>query len=376
MANLFTNLGGAINAQVTITSEMISEEYKLTYTCSSIGSGNSFLLIKGSNTYFFPLQFVGQQEIKFKASLGGVVTCILKGNASISGLTLSTYSNVSEGDRTALELVKQNGSYWNKFLDMINDFGKLRADMLEGIINLTTNAFANESGTITQKNGIMTFMDGTSYATSTMAVQIAGGAIAISNNKDGNGGWVWTTSINGAGIDAKTIIADTFSALEITGLKIKSSTLDTGDITGYTMKNCTLLSGDTDIGNYLEIINGILHGYRNHQEIFYLTTGGDAGRLVLRYPNGGTSLDINTSVNFDGERITAVHANGTRTLEVAANSSKVRLEANGIVRIISSGPTYIQSGGDITITPNQGNGDVKVKGRLYAYEVHDQSKEV
>lgn len=364
MANLFTNLSGAISAQVTLTSDMISEEYRLTYTCSSIGTGKGFLLVKGGNTYMFPLQFVGQQEVKFKASLSGVATCILKGNATVSGLTLAPYSNVSEGDRTALDLVKTNGSSWDKINDMINDNNRLRADMVEGILNLTKNSFSNESGTITQKNGIMTFMNGTSYATSTMAVQIAGGAIGVSNNKDGNGGWVWTTAINGAGIDAKTIIADTFSALEITGLKITSGTISGGTISGGSMSNCTLLSGDTLTGNYLTIDNGILRGYRAGYEIFNLTTGGDSGRLILEYPGGNTSLDISTNMDINGELIAAIHSKGSKTLEIAANSSKVRLEKDGTVRIVSSGATIVQSGGDITLTPNQGNGSVRLNGTL------------
>lgn len=359
MANLFTNLGGAINAQVTITSEMVSEEYKLTYTCSSIGAGNSFLLIKGSNTYFFPLQFVGQQEVKFKASFSGVVTCVLKGDVTINGLTLATYSNVSQGDRTALELVKKNGSYWDQIINKVNEAGKLRADMMEGIINLTTNAFKNESGTITQENGIMTFMDGTSYATSTMAVQIAGGAIAISNNKDGNGGWVWTTSINGAGISAKTIIANTFDALEIRGAKMITGSIESVDISSVTIKSSTLLSGTIESGTYIKVdSSGNIVGYKNGVKVMSISVQGTT------YPT------IKLSTNCDdfyakSLEVSEIHNANTNETEfyIAANNAPLFIGATNI-KVIAYDQLYLQ-GGTGGLHLNGGYGDIHCDGAIF-----------
>lgn len=303
MANLFTNLSGAINAQITLTADMVSEEYKLTYTCSSIGDGKCFLIIKGGNTYFFPLQFVGQQEVRFKANLSGVVTCVLHGNAVISNLSLMTYTNVSEGDRAALELVKQDSSYWERIKNTTNDFGKLRTDMLEGLINMTVNAFANQSGTITQQDGIMTFLDGSSPETSTMAVQITGGAIKISNNKDDNGEWIWTTAINGAGIDAKTIIAKTLATVDFSAANIQACNVILAHLKGCDIKGGELWIGDTmpeseeTMGTYTGmrvLSDGRIKGYYQGQDSFTLKHS-HSGELILNDSVGDNTVVITSS---------------------------------------------------------------------------------
>lgn len=380
MANLFTNLSGNINAQVTTTLDMVTEEYKLTYTCSNIGTGNSFLIIQGANTYFFPMQFVGQQEIKFKASLSGVVTCVLHGDAIISNLTLATYENVSEGDRRAIELVKNESSYWDRIKEITNNLGKVRTEMLEGLINLTVNAFANESGTITQENGVMTFLNGSSPATSTQAVQITGGAIRIANNKDASGNWIWTTAISGAGINAQTIIADTLATVDFSAANIQAC-----DVTLAHLKGCDIKGGELWIGNTMPeseaqmgaytgmriLSDGKIKGYYQGKESFTLTHS-HSGKLTL------TDSINHASVVLDGSatNLATMYTEGRKMSLMCGTPQEVaggRLVNNRIelysdhIDIISYSDGGSQEGA-INIV-----GNVTVKGTLTAYEIHDQS---
>ena len=381
MADLFKNLSGAINVQNTITNEMISDEYTLTYTCNSIGNGNSFLIIKGSSTYFFPMQFVGKQEIRFKANLSGVVTCVLHGNASVSNLTLSTYSNITEADRNAIELVKNESSYWDRIKDITNNLGKVRTEMLEGLINLTVNAFANESGTITQENGIMTFLNGSSPATSTQAVQITGGAIRIANNKDARGNWIWTTAISGAGINAQTIIADTLATVDFSAANIQAANVTLAHLKGCDIKGGEMWVGssmpesEATMGDYTGmrvLSDGRIKGYYQGLESFTLTHS-HSGKLTL------TDSINNASVVLDGSatNLATMYTEGRKMSLMCGNPQEVaggRLVNNRIelysdhIDIISYSDGGYQEGA-INIV-----GNVTVKGTLTAYEIYDQSK--
>lgn len=379
MANLFTNLSGAINAQVTVTSDMVSEEYKLTYTCSSIGSGKSFLLITGINTYLFPLQFVGQQEVKFKAKFGSVVTCVSKGDASISGLTLSTYSNVSEGDRAALELVKSDSSYWDRIKKITDDAGKVRTNMLEGLINLTINAFANESGTITQENGIMTFMNGTKPENSTQAVQICGGAIQISNNKDANGNWIWSTAINGAGIHADTIIASTLDALDFSAAKIKSCDVTTAHLKGCDIKGGELWIGDTmpeneaAMGNYTGmrvLSDGRIKGYYLGQDSFTLKHS-HSGELILTDSVNGNSVVLSSSKTnpatmYSTGRGISIMVGAPQWDGSKYTNPRIEINPDGNIGIYAYQNGGTQTG-TITIA-----GNLDIRGNIHCYDLYSQ----
>lgn len=375
MADLFKNLSGSINAQNTITNEMISDEYTLTYTCNSIGNGNSFLVIKGLSTYFFPMQFVGKQEMRFKANLNGVVTCVLHGNASISDLTLSTYSNITEADRNAIELVKNESDYWARIKEITNNIGKVRAEMLEGLINLTANAFANETGTITQENGIMTFLNGSSPATSTQAVQITGGAIRIANNKDANGNWIWTTAISGAGINAQTIIADTLATVDFSAANIQAANVTLAHLKGCDIKGGEMWVGssmpesEATMGNYTGmrvLSDGRIKGYYQGTESFTLAHS-HSGQLTLKDPINQNSLILSGSKTEEATLYTTdrniVIMKGTPQ-SVNGRLVNPRIElTDGAIDLYAFRDSGTQVG-TVTIA-----GDLVVRGNITAYSV-------
>ena len=208
------------------------------------------------------------------------------GNATLTGITLETVVDAT------MEYVKENATYWDKIKDITSSTGKVRADMLEGLIDLTLNAFANESGTITQENGIMTWLNGTTVENSTQAVQIVGGAIRIANSKLPNGEWNWTTAISGAGINAATIIAETFAALNITGVTITAGTITGGTINGVTMKGGEAYFGDVEKGNYMVATqSGDIKGYASGVNTVNLTKN-SSGKLALRDPFTGGKIEL------------------------------------------------------------------------------------
>lgn len=373
MANLFTDLSGAINAQVTTTSDMVAEEYKLTYVCSSIGTENSFLIIQGTDTYFFPLQFSGHQEIRFNARFSGVVTCTLHGDAVISNLTLSTYEKISEGDRKAIELVKNEASYWGIIKEVTNKERKLRTDMLNGLINMTINAFANESGTITQKDGIMTFLNGSTPETSTAVVQICGGAIRIANSKKANGEWDWKTAISGAGIHADTIIAETLKTVDFSSANIKSCDITTADL-----KSCTLKGGELYIGDNpdnLDIFtgciiqqNGFIKGYYQGTETFSLVHT-SSGRLRLYSPTTGKTLVLDSYTGElyaeAGDGITI--QSGVDFTNVYNTKINTRIEIrSGEINLITFNSSGTQNG-TVNIA-----GNLNVRGDISCYSLSQQ----
>ncbi|WP_410495009.1 hypothetical protein QTL86_12725 [Cellulosilyticum sp. ST5] len=251
---LIDNASGNVSQGITLDGTNKADRYKLSYNCSNIGSGKSFIRIYATlsdsnyKTYFMPVQFNG--EVSFELSIDSEATFLqfdVIGDATITGITFETVVDAT------MEYVKANSRYWDMIKEITSSTGKVRSDMLEGLINLTMNAFANESGTITQKNGILTFLNGTTPEDSTEAVEITGGAIRVADSKLPNGEWNWTSAVNGRGINAATIIAETFAGLNITSVNIVSGTITGGTINGVTMRGSTIFSGDIEGGNYVEI---------------------------------------------------------------------------------------------------------------------------
>lgn len=256
---LIDNASGNVSQGITLSSENKSDKYKLSYNCSNIGNGKSYIRIYATlsdttyKTYFMPIQFSG--DVSFEISIDGNATFLqfaVIGNATLTNINLENVLDAT------MEYVKANASYWDRIKEITSNTGKVRTDMLEGLINLTLNAFANESGTITQENGVLTFLNGTTPEDSTEAVQIVGGAIRVADSKLPNGDWNWSVAITGRGINAATIIAETFAALNITGVTITSGTITGGTINGVTINGSTIeggkiYSGNRKTGNYTSI---------------------------------------------------------------------------------------------------------------------------
>ncbi|WP_410496498.1 hypothetical protein QTL86_03530 [Cellulosilyticum sp. ST5] len=332
---LIDNASGNVSQGITLDSTNKVDRYKLSYNCSNIGSGKSFIRIyatvtEGYKTYFMPVQFNG--KVEFELSIDTEATFLqfdVIGDASITGITFETVVDAT------LEYVKENSGYWDRIKEITNNTGKVRSDMLEGLINLTINAFANESGTITQKNGILTFLNGTTPEDSTEAVEITGGAIRVADSKLPNGEWNWTSAVNGRGINAATIIAETFAGLNITSVNIVSGTITGGTINGVTMKGSTIYSGDVEGGNYVEITSsGDINAYaRGDGETTvrrtYSLIKRLEGRLYLGHDLNDTNeyrLELNS-----GEGATVMSKNSDLVLAKFTGAS-VRL-TNGMVYI-------------------------------------------
>ena len=263
---LIDNESGNVSQGITLDSTNKADRYKLSYNCMNIGSGKSYLriyatVLVGYKTYFMPIQFNG--KVEFELSIDNEATFLqfdVVGDATITEINLETVVDAT------MEYVKANSRYWDMIKEITSSTGKVRSDMLEGLINLTLNAFANESGTITQENGVLTFLNGTTVENSTEAVQIVGGAIRVADSKLPNGEWDWSVSINGRGINAATIIAETFAGLNITAVNIVSGTITGGTINGITMRSSTIYSGDVEGGNYVEITrDGDINAYAKNE---------------------------------------------------------------------------------------------------------------
>lgn len=300
---LIDNASGNISQGIVLTPDNKADSYRISWNCTAIGSGKSYIRIyatigaEGYKTYFFPIQFLGPTEFEFSFDTSSTyLEFDVIGDATIQAITLETTI-----DNSAAEYVKENAPYWDRIKEITSNTGKVRTEMLEGLINMTVNAFANESGTITQENGVMTWLNGTTVANSTQAVQITGGAIRIANSKTPNGEWNWTTAINGAGINAATIIAETFAALNITGVTITGGTITGGTVNGVNMIGGSIKIGD-DIngGTYTEIDKGgVIRGYCQGRRTFVLEHVAE-GRLHIGENIGdGKSQGITIQLGAD-----------------------------------------------------------------------------
>lgn len=135
---------------------------------------------------------------------------------------------------------------WNKQTQYINNFrdkeavwdrannfgtdGTLDASYVSNLLD-EFNTQANSIGGYVYHeigNGILT-IDQPDVESSTMAVQIKGGLIRVSNSKNVDGDWEWTTAINGSGIIAESI---------------KTGTLQGGNVK-MDLENGTFLIGES-----------------------------------------------------------------------------------------------------------------------------------
>ncbi len=408
---LIDNASGNIKQTIPLTDVDLSGGLKIGFNCNNIGSGKSYIRIyasisKGYETYFIPIQFAGKTEFEFAINTESTVLEFeMIGNASVTHIVLESLVNID----TTLEYVKENKEYWDRIKDVTNNVGKLRAETLEGLINLTLNAFANESGTITQENGVLTFLDGTTVAKSTMAVQITGGAIRIANSKLPNGEWNWSTALTGAGINADTIVAGTLRAIAIDGVKITGTEIIGGKVTGVEIKGNTIkgntiegntinggtingttvngstikggsvigstvqggiirgdtaiYSGDETSTHYMEILHRNIKGYGqdrygNKQEVVGIYTGTDKGSISLSSVGSSpASMDLITDITNQSTRQCGIYVNSNKPFYIKYNNMFIAFTNDRI-----------------TIQPQ--NTEVYVAGTLRADKIIDSSKQL
>lgn len=357
MAKLIDNESGNVSKGLQL--EGVADSYKLSFNCTSIGDGKSFIRIYATlndtscKTYFFPIQFLNENEIEF--SLDGSTTAIqfdMIGNAMVTGITLEEVTNAT------MEYVKANSTYWDRIKEVTSSTGKVRAEMMEGIINMAVNAFANDSGTVKQENGVYTFLNGTTVEDSTQAVRICGGAIEIANSKDEKGEWDWSTAITGEGINAKAIVANSFAAINIAGAKITGGTIVGGNITGVNINGSTLISGTVESGTYILMDQyGNIEGYKYGKKVLAITVQGTT------YPQIRLSTNCD---DLDAEefRISEIYNYDTGKTEfsLAVNNTSIHMHSKN-VSIQAYDELYIQ-GGDRLIL-NGGYEGIKCMTAIY-----------
>lgn len=360
---LIDNASGNVKQGITLDSTNKADRYKISYICSSIGSGKSFIRIYATlsdssyRTYFMPIQFNGEISFEFNIDVeAAFLQFDMIGDANLTGITLETVVDAT------MEYVKENAAYWDRIKEVTSSTGKLRADTLEGLINLTVNAFANEGGTITQINGVQTFLNGTTVENSTQAVQIKGGAIRVANSKLSDGSWNWTTAINGAGINADTIVSGILRAITISGVDITGSSITGGTVTGAKIQGGEIFIGAYEL-NEDDTVNlstftgthintgGIIRGYKDGSPTYYLTHTAEGriaiGTNVEDYSSPTLSIDSISGNNYGG--ISTRSNNGLQL--TTQNGSSIILQDNGGVKILTpnrNGTVYVEGNIDCT----------------------------
>lgn len=360
---LIDNSSGNVSQGITLTTAEKADKYKLSYVCSDIGNGKSYIRIYATlndgtyKTYFMPIQFVGNISLDLSIDTSSTYLQFdVIGDATLTNITLAT------NDDPTIEYVKNNVGYWDRIKNVTNDIGKVRTEMLEGLLNLTVNAFANESGTITQENGVMTFLNGTTVADSTQAVQITGGAIRIANTKNTDGSWKWSTAINGSGINADAITTGILRAIELSGVNINGSTMTTGTLTG-----CKIIGGELYIGDNppvdgdMSSYTGMVINKRGH--IIGYVNGSTTYRLK-HYNAGNLELNSNDNTICLDSYVSALYGTGNFQLMAGIpsyNSNNALLNTR----------ITLEEDGDIIISVNQGRGKVIIDGNLEVWGTVD-----
>lgn len=325
------NASGNISICINLTNDTKADKYKISWTCNSIGSGKSYIriyatLVDGYKTYFMPIQFLGTTEFEFNIdSTSTFLQFDVIGDSTIKCITFESVVDAT------MEYVKLNSTYWDRIKEITSDTGKVRTEMLEGLINMTTNAFSNESGTITQENGVMTWLNGSTVEDSTQAVQITGGAIRIANTKNSDGTWNWTTAINGSGINAATIIAETFAALNITGVTITGGTITGGTINGVSINGGSIIVGeDVEGGTYTEITtDGVIKGYYMGKKTIHIDHASE-GRIFVGEDidsGSGAYMELTPGIGIQGGG-TGVGINGRNTLAIVLDADRIVLQGD------------------------------------------------
>lgn len=330
---------GSMTQTITVSDADKSTNYKLSYNAKEIRDSKSYFLLTvslvtgGHNTCFVPIQFGGLTEIPLIISEDVLtITFEIVGDLIISDLVMDADSVLTPQDRLNLVKVSENGAKWDKVIEFTSATGKLKADMLEGLINTTLNRFANTSGTIVQENGETLYLNGTTVENSTAATKLGSSGLLIADSKDVNDAWEWVTAVSGAGISAAAIVTGILSAITISGVNIVSSTITSTTITGVTIEGSTIYSGDRINGNYVKIDSGLLEVYRNNFRTFFVTSSED-GTMYLD-PSSATEqgLAFNAKQVFDGVNYASVRSL-TDGLRFLCGNSYINLNYSGTIDI-------------------------------------------
>ena len=122
-----------------------------------------------------------------------------------------TVANLS----TASNLVNQRAVIWDR-AKAISENGTFFAGLIEGEINTLQNQIKAGLGTVTvtDNNGILV-TDQPTIEASTKAIRLLGGILAISNEKDVNGNFIYRTYGDGDGFVADSLIASVINTDQI-----------------------------------------------------------------------------------------------------------------------------------------------------------------
>lgn len=347
---LIDNAGGNVSQGITLDSTNKADRYKLSYNCSNIGSGKSFVRIYATlsdssyKTYFMPVQFSGALE--FEMSIDTQATFLqfdMIGDAILTEITFETVVDAT------MEYVKENAAYWDRIKDVTSKTGKLKSELLEGIINTSLNkiyapGYLNEGNTSV-------------WETETEATMINPDGMYRANSKKDDGTWDWKPFTAGAGINADAIVTGILRAIEISGVSITGSTMTTGTLTGCTLIGGELYIGDNppkngDISNYTGMVitkKGVINGYINGS-LSYTLVHANEGRLILRDGNKSLYMDsANTRIYSTNNDLSLVGGLPSFDEYGTMNNSYITIE---------------NSSGDIYISCDRGRGTVHVVGNL------------
>ena len=326
---LVDNASGNVSKGITLDSTNKADKYKLSYNCSNIGSGKSFIRIYATlsdssyRTYFMPVQFNGQ--VSFELSIDNEATFLqfdVIGDATLTGITLETVVDAT------MQYVKENATYWDRIKDVTSSTGKLKSELLEGIINTSLNkiyapGYLNEGNT-------------SIWETETEATMINPDGMYRANSKKDDGTWDWKPFTAGAGINADAIVTGILRAIKISGVDITGSSIAGGGITGVTIEGSTIYAGDRESGNYTEIMaDGIVNCYTNGLRTISL----------VRRPNGvvdiGRDIDSKNYMRINSDQ--SITIGGTNVYEGMGirtqNGSQLIFDAQGN-RIIFNGDIF------------------------------------
>ncbi|WDL98119.1 phage tail protein [Alicyclobacillus sp. ALC3] len=215
---------------------------------------------------------------------------------------------------------------------------------LSGIISADQNALQSAGGYVTVDSNGITILNASTYANATQALRLAGGIFGISDQKDGAGGWTFTTFGTGAGFDASLMNAGTLDAAVVDVTNLNATNITTGDLNLGGPNNMNLaLWNLTAIGSGYAILvanqQGVYMSNNTDATTFtYATTGqtttaghalagGDVellGRLWVGlngngYIEGDTSLHLSVTTVGDHFLIRQSPSNGDASFIPTSN---------------------------------------------------------
>ncbi|WIF94317.1 prophage endopeptidase tail family protein [Caminicella sporogenes] len=230
--------------------------------------------------------------------------------------------------RTA-NLVASRSQIWDR-AEIITPQKTIYTQYLEGEISALQNAVKAGAGTvtITEDNGIL-ITDQPTIEQSTKAIRLLGGVLAISNEKDANGNWIWRTFGTGDG----------FTADEIVSGKILSNLIDAGTITLDMLSQATkdnFVEKGTKFDNSIVIGDGngikVLDSDNNIRVHLGQYAAGKFGVKVTKGEIYSTTIQTSeegatTYIRLDENGDFSAYKDGERIIfmQASANEGRIRL---------------------------------------------------